>query len=105
MKYYFGKPSEIFVNLLMIIFLILLGFGGIITVFAEQKDEEKFDIVEVIPDIMWDHFSSEDGGKSYTRIAPSGGLCVIEIGSDGSRRLFASYDGFIQEIKESSNGW
>ena len=104
-NYYFGKPREILVNLLLIIFLILLSIGGIITVSAEQKDEEKFQTVEVISDIKWEQFSGKYGGELYIRIIPSGGLCEVEIDNDGDRRLFASYDGFIQEIKESSNGW
>ena len=69
---------------------ILLTIGGFIsisqTVFGENLADN---IVET----------------EYVHITPSGGLCEIEIGSDGSRRLFASYDGFTQEIKESSNGW
>ncbi|MCK5591847.1 MAG: hypothetical protein KAI72_07830 [Candidatus Pacebacteria bacterium] len=57
-NYYFGKPREILVNLLLIIFLILLSIGGIITVSAEQKPEnkqedEKFEVVGVVPGTKW----------------------------------------------------
>lgn len=121
----FQQSWEIFVTALAILFLILLSIGGIISIMNSnttsakysqtqkmtseniekaQKAEEKFEIVGRISDTRRVRFKDKTGGELYIHISPSGGVCEIEIGSDGSRRLFASYDDFEQEIKEDSNG-
>ena len=109
------KTHNIFYNIFQpwkivaIVIALILLVGGIISIMTsentenKQEDKEKFKIIGVVPDIKWVKFSN-DNGELYI-LSPFGGICEIEIGSDGSRRLFASHGDFEQLISRSNDGW
>ena len=72
-----------------------------------QKDEEKFEIVGVIPDTTrWVKFSGEDGGGLYTCITSAGEIYEIQKNSGGRISSKTSTQGesfdYIYEFRSDS---
>ena len=80
--------------------------GVIEDVDSKSSAHEKFEVVGVVSGTKncVEH-TGDAGGKLYVCIAPSGSVCKVEIGSDGSQHLFVeSRNGYKQEITRNENG-